>query len=321
MKIRENMPVYRIGIDLGGTNIKAGVVSADNQLLASYSCKTLVQRPWREVVADMAMAAGKAAETLGISLADCVSCGVGSPGTVNAANGMVIYSNNFDWENIPLGETLSELMQMPVKVSNDANCAALGECVAGAAKDVSSAVLLTLGTGVGGGVVFDGKVFEGGPGGAELGHTCIVGGGELCTCGRKGCLEAYASATALIREASRAATVYPESSMNELLKEYGGEMNGIIPFSAAQSGDAVATAVVERYIDWLGKGIVDLVNIFRPEVVLLAGGVCAQGENLTKPLTAMVKEYAFGGARVASPEVKIAALGNDAGILGAANLI
>ncbi len=316
-----NNKAYRIGIDLGGTNIKAGIVSAENELLASYSCKTLVERPWREVVADMAMAAAKAAQAYGITLADCVSCGVGSPGTVNAENGMVIYSNNFDWENIPLGETLADLLQIPVKVSNDANCAALGECAAGAAKDVASAVLLTLGTGVGGGVVFGGKVFEGGPGGAELGHTCIVDDGELCTCGRKGCLESYASATALIREASRAAAAHPESSMNALLKEYDGEMNGIIPFSAAQSGDAAAKVVVDNYINWLGKGIVDLVNIFRPEVVLLAGGVCAQGENLTKPLTAIVKEYAFGGARVASPDVKIAALGNDAGILGAANLL
>ncbi len=311
---------YRVGIDLGGTNIKAGIVSENNELLSSFSCKTLVERPWREVVADMAMAAGKAAEKLGITLADCTSCGVGSPGTVNAATGEVVYSNNFDWEHIPLGEALAELMGMPVKASNDANCAALGECVAGAAKDVSSAVLLTLGTGVGGGVVFGGKVFEGGAGGAELGHSCIVEDGELCTCGRKGCLESYASATALIREASRAAAAHPESSMHELLQQYGGEMNGIIPFTAAQNGDAAAKLVVDHYIDWLGKGIVDFVNIFRPEVVLLAGGVCAQGENLTKPLTAYVKQYAFGGDRIASPEVKIAALGNDAGILGAANL-
>ncbi len=313
--------IYRIGIDLGGTNIKAGIVSETNELLASYSCKTLVERPWRDVVTDMAMAAGKAAEKLGITLVDCVSCGVGSPGTVDASTGVVVYSNNFDWENIPLGETLSDLMDMPVKVSNDANCAALGECVAGAAKDVSSAVLLTLGTGVGGGVVFDGKVFEGGPGGAELGHICVKDGGEMCTCGRAGCLEAYASATALIREASRAAAAHPESKMNELLPQYHNEMNGIIPFSAAQSGDAAAQTVIDAYIDWLGKGIVDLVNIFRPEVVLLAGGVCAQGENLTAPLTAFVKANAFGGARVKAPAVKIAALGNDAGILGAANLL
>ncbi len=321
MKQTEQNQTYRVGIDLGGTNIKAGIVGKNNELLTTYSCKTLVERPWRVVVADMAMAAGKAAEKLGITLEDCISCGVGSPGTVNAETGEVIYSNNFNWEHIPLGETLADLMGMPVKVSNDANCAALGECVAGAAKDVKSAVLLTLGTGVGGGVVFGGKVFEGGPGGAELGHSCIVEDGELCTCGRKGCLESYASATALIREASRAAAAHPESSMHALLKEYGGEMNGIIPFTAAQNGDAAAQGVVDHYIDWLGKGIVDFVNIFRPEVVLLAGGVCAQGENLTKPLTAMVKAQAFGGARVAAPEVKIAALGNDAGILGAANLL
>ncbi len=317
----EQTSFYRVGIDLGGTNIKAGIVSENNELLASYSCKTLVERPWRVVVADMAMAAGKAAEKLGITLADCVSCGVGSPGTVNAATGVVVYSNNFDWENIPLGETLCDLMGMPVKVSNDANCAALGECVAGAAKEVSSAVLLTLGTGVGGGVVFDGKVFEGGPGGAELGHTCVVPEGELCTCGRKGCLESYASATALIREANRAAAAHPESEMNALLPKYGNEMNGIIPFTAAKNGDAVAQTVIDDYVHWLGEGIINLVNIFRPEVVLLAGGVCAQGENLTKPLNAQLKQYAFGGARVQCPEVKIAALGNDAGILGAANLV
>ncbi len=314
-------PVYRIGIDLGGTNIKAGIVNEANELMASYSCKTLVERPWQVVVEDMAMAARKAAEKAGISVSDCVSCGVGSPGTVNSQTGVVVYSNNFGWENIPLGEVLAASLNLPVKASNDANCAALGECVAGAAKDVSSAVLLTLGTGVGGGVVFDGKVFEGGPGGAELGHIGLVEDGELCTCGQKGCLESYASATALIREASRAAEKHPESSMNLLLAQYGGEMNGIIPFSAAHDGDAAAKVVVENYITWLGKGIVDFVNIFRPEVVLLSGGVCAQGEVLTKPLTAYVKEHAFAGARIPTPEVKIASLGNDAGILGAANLL
>lgn len=311
---------YRIGIDLGGTNIKAGIVDENNHIVEKYSIPTQAQRPWQAVAADMAAAVQTALQKANLTLADCSSVGVGCPGTVDAATGNVPYSNNLTWENAALGDTLQKALGLPVCVSNDANCAALGEFVAGAAADVDSAVLLTLGTGVGGGVVFDGKIFEGGPGGAELGHTTLIAGGAQCTCGRKGCLEAYASATALVREARNAALQHPESVMHAMCKGNLENMNGRIPFDAARAGDAAGKAVVKQYIEWLGEGIVNMVNIFRPAVVLLSGGICGEGSYLTDPLQAFVQKYAFAGKHAPIPPVLCATLGNDAGIIGAANL-
>jgi glucokinase len=254
--------------------------------------------------------------------AACEGVGVGCPGTIDAAQGRVIYSNNLaDWKDIPLAAYLHNALNMPVRISNDANCAALGECVSGAAKGCASVLLLTLGTGVGGGVVWNGTVFEGGPGGAELGHALLAVDGELCTCGRKGCVEAYCSATALIREAVRAAQADPTSSMHALCGGDLSRMNGKIPFDAAQAGDAAATVVIQNYLKWLGEAITDMVNIFRPERVLLAGGICAQGEVLTKPLTDFVQEHAFAKRKLKTPPVCIAQLGNDAGMIGAAALL
>lgn len=312
--------VYRVGIDLGGTNIKAGVVNAANEIIASYKCKTLSSRPWQEILADMATAAKKALEAAKLTADDCEFLGIGTPGTVDAATGDVVYSNNLCWENVPLASELRRLVGLPVYVSNDANCAALGEFVAGAAEGVDSTVLLTLGTGVGGGVVFDGKIFEGGgAGGAELGHTTLIAGGEHCTCGRDGCCEAYCSATALVREANKAADAHPDSLLAKK-RAQSGEMNGIIPFAAARESDEAALGVVNQYIEWLGETIVNMVNIFRPDIVLLSGGICGEGKYLTDPLNEYVKKYSFAGTRVRVPEVKRATLGNDAGIIGAANL-
>lgn len=316
------MKPYKIGIDLGGTNIKAGVVDADNHILVKLSCPTGAQRPWKEVADDIVRLALQALEQAGVSREDCAGVGMGCPGTVNAETGEVIYSNNFaNWEYLPLGSYLTESLGMPVKMSNDANCAALGECAAGAAQGSASAVLLTLGTGVGGGVVWDGKVFEGGPGGMELGHTMLISEGEPCTCGRRGCVEAYCSATALIREAVRAARARPDSLLNTLCRGDLSQMDGKIPFDAAQAGDAAAGAVVERYLRHLGEAVVDMVNIFRPQVVLLSGGVCAQGEVLTAPLTEYVRRYAFASPHLAPPPVRIAMLGSDAGLIGAGCLV
>ena len=204
-------------------------------------------------------------------------------------------------------------------ISNDANCAALGEVVAGTARGCQNAVLLTLGTGVGGGVILDGKVMEGGVGGAELGHTTLIAGGELCTCGRRGCIECYGSATGLIREANRAADAHPDSLLASM-RAKEGEMNGLIAFEAMKQGDEVAKAVIDQYIEWVSEMVTNFVNIFRPEMVLLSGGICGQGRVLTDPVNAYVEKYAFAGKRIFIPPVMTAKLGNDAGIIGAANL-
>ncbi len=314
--------MYRAGIDLGGTNIKAGIVDEDQKILAEGSVPTKVERPYKEVIRDMAELVKKLLKQIDVKEEALGGIGIGSPGTVDAAKGIVLYSNNFGWNNVPLIKEMQQYFTCPIAVSNDANCAALGEVKAGAAKEIANAVLLTLGTGVGGGVVIDGKVFEGAhAGGTELGHTSLIFGGEPCTCGRKGCVEAYVSATALIRDAKRAAQRESMSRMNELCKGDLSNMNGKIPFDAAAAGDVAGKAVVEAYITYLGESIANFVNIFRPDVVLLSGGVCNQKENLTKPVSDYIKGKCFAGEKAFIPEVKCAILGNHAGIIGAANLI
>lgn len=313
--------MYRAGIDLGGTNIKAGIVDEDQKILAEGSVPTMVKRPYQEIIKDMADLVKDLLGKIGAEERELSSVGVGSPGTVDAESGMVRYSNNFGWENIPLAEELGTYFTCPIHISNDANCAALGEVKAGAAKETKNAILLTLGTGVGGGVIIDGKVFEGAhAGGAELGHTSLIFGGEPCTCGRKGCVEAYVSATGLIRQARRAAEQKKDSLMNELCGGDLSAMNGKIPFDAAEQKDEAAMAVVDDYITYLGETIANYVNIFRPDVVLLSGGVCNQKEKLTGPLTAYIKTVCFAGEKAFIPEVRCAILGNSAGIIGAANL-
>ena len=258
---------YAIGIDLGGTNIAAGIVTEDYKLLEKGSVPTKAQRPWQEVAADMARLAMELVEKAGLSRADCAGIGVGSPGICNGDTGEVVYSNNLYWDDVPLCPTLTRLTGLPCRLSNDANCAALGEVVAGAAKGCKTAVLLTLGTGVGGGVVIDGKIYEGqASAGAELGHCTLISGGVECTCGRRGCIESYASATALIRQASEAAAAHPESLLN---KE---RITAKSVYDAMRAGDDAAKAVVAQYEEYLGEAIVDMVNIFRPEMLLLGGG-------------------------------------------------
>ncbi len=314
--------MYRAGIDLGGTNIKAGIVDEDQKIIAQASAPTGAERSAEEVIADMAGLVKQLMEELGIDESALAGIGVGCPGLVDAEAGIVRYSNNISWENVALVQELGKFFSCGIRISNDANCAALGEVKAGAARDVSNAILLTLGTGVGGGIILNGKVFEGSnAGGAELGHISMIMGGEPCTCGRRGCVEAYASATALIRDAKRAAAADRKSLMNQMCDGKIENMNGKIPFDAALEGDAAAKEVVENYYTYLAEAIANYVNIFRPDVVLLSGGICNQGSRLTKPVEEHLSFLCFGGDRAFVPPVRCAILGNDAGMIGAANLI
>lgn len=306
----------RIGIDLGGTNIAAGVVDENYRILAKHSVPTRAQRPYQEIVADMALAANKALELAGLTVADCDGVGIGSPGTCDSESGVVVYTNNIAWKDVPVCAELQKHLPLPAALSNDANCAALGEVLAGAALGCRSAVMLTLGTGVGGGIILDGKIYAGmRSAGAEIGHTTLVFEGEPCTCGRKGCLEAYASATGLIRQTRLAAQAHPESTLAQVPPE---QVNGRTAFDAMRAGDAAAKAVVDQYIIYLSAGITDLVNIFRPEVIILGGGVCHEGETLLAPIRQYILENGFGGAAAPQPKLTAAKLGNDAGIIGAA---
>lgn len=311
-----------VGIDLGGTAMKIGIVNTAYEIIAQTSVPTNAARPYEEVIEDM----GKTAIALlienGYDPGQCLGVGVGSPGTVDSESGIVLYSNNICWDHVPLADELSKYLSVPVYLNNDANCVALGEVVKGAAKGLRNAVFLTLGTGVGGGIIINGRIFEGGhPGGSELGHMINGSEGRKCTCGRYDCLETYASATALINDAKNMAAQYPESILWELCGHSPDNMNAKMPFDAAQAGDHCGKILIGNYIRHLADGIIDLANIFRPDIIVLGGGVCAQGDNLTDPLNRYLAANCFGGAVAYIPRVVTAQNGNDAGIIGAASLV
>lgn len=304
--IRKKMASMRIGIDIGGTDTKIGLVDEKNCLAAKRVIPTGAGRPANEVIRDIGKNVLQLLEQEEIAIDQCLGAGIGTPGTIDRKGGVVCYSNNINWEDVELAQEMGKYLPFPIRVANDADCAALGETSVGAGKGYKNVLLLTLGTGVGSGFVLDGRIFEGGGiGGSEGGHMVIADNGEPCTCGRKGCLEAYASATALVREAKRATN--KELKPEEI-------------FAGAAAGDAQLCKVVEDYIRWLGIGIVNLVNIFRPQLVLLGGGLSAQKEILLAPLREIVKNECFGRERAQIPEIGIAMLGNDAGMIGAAGL-
>lgn len=309
---------YYIGIDLGGTFIKGGIVDENGKIIADDKIPTESEKGGGRVVANIASLVEKLLETTGVAKENVLGVGMGSPGMIDSKKGVVVFSGNLHWSHFPLAEETQKLLNLPVKVANDANVAALGETKFGCGKNYQNTILITLGTGVGGGVVIDGKLFEGyQSAGAELGHSVIVAGGEQCTCGRKGCLEAYASATALIRDTKRAM----ENNKNSKMWAIGSteQVTGKTAFDYYDN-DESAKAVVDNYIEKLGVGLTNLANEFRPEAIILGGGVCAQGDNLVKPLQAFLDKEIFAGEK--GPQVKIltATLGNAAGILGAAAL-
>ena len=308
---------YRVGVDLGGTNIAVGIVDEDYKIVAKYSTPTLSERPYQEVVADIAKAVNIALEQENISVEQCVSIGIGSPGTCNCETGVVTYANNLGWENVPLVAELNKHLNIPCIIGNDANCAALGEALAGAAKGCKNVIMLTLGTGVGGGIIIDGKIYAGEySAGAELGHVVIKFDGIQCNCGLKGCLEVYTSATALIGQTRDAANANKDSLLNKVITDEG-KINGKTVFTAANMGDETAQKVIDEYLNYLGVGIVNYINIFRPEVVIIGGGISNEGDKIIKPLNVLAKNC-YGGEKTPVPRVVKAKLGGDAGIIGAA---
>ena len=310
---------YFVGIDIGGTFIKGGVVDDLGTIIARDKIPTGAEGGEKAVAANIASLTGALIKKAGLEASDIVGIGMGVPGMIDSSRGEVVYSNNLGWEHFMISDAVEKLTGIKVKIANDANVAALGEARFGCGKDYKTTVLLTLGTGVGGGIVIDGKLYEGNrSAGAEMGHSVIVAGGEKCTCGRRGCFETYASATALIRETKRAMDQHPES----LLWELGSpdKVDGKSAFDYADR-DETAKAVVKKYIEMLGCGIANIANELRPEAVILGGGVCAQGDNLIKPLEAFLAEEIYGGERGPAVKLLIAALGNNAGLLGAAALL
>ena len=308
--------MYRIGIDLGGTNIAVGVVDEQHHILAQVSTPTDASRPYETVIADMIAAVERVLSKTRLTAADCSSIGIGSPGNCDSERGVVVRAYNLGWFNVPVCEMLQKHFGIPAHLSNDANVAALAETVAGAAVGCKNMVLITLGTGVGGGIIIDGKIYAGmRSAGAEMGHSLLVLDGEPCTCGRCGCWEAYASVTALIHQGKRAAAEHPDSLLAGV-----EDMMGVDVFACADRGDAAAQQVVDRWCEYVAAGLTDIVNTLAPEKILIGGGISKQGERILAPMRRYVETHCFGQSEGAIPEIRCAALGNEAGIIGAAAL-
>lgn len=314
--------MYYIGIDLGGTNIAVGIVDESFKIVKKGSTPTLVNRDPELIIADMGKLCLELLAETGIGLEEVVCAGIAAPGSVNPRTGIIEYANNLPFLRFPIADTLRKYLPVrEVYLENDANAAALGEAVGGAAKGKRLSVMITLGTGVGGGVIIDGKIYSGfNYAGAELGHTVIEYNGRQCSCGRKGCFEAYASATALVSMTKEKLAACKDTLMWEMCGNDINKADARIAFAAMKKGDRAGKEVVDMYISYLACGITNMINIFQPEVLLIGGGVCNEKDYLLKPLTEIVNADQYTRNQAVKAEIKIAALGNDAGIVGAAAL-
>lgn len=309
----------RLGIDLGGTDVKIGLVDGRYQL----PYKTSIPTPdaFDLAVEKTADAALRFLHSAGIRPEGLPFAGIGVPSTVHPRTGRIVLANNKGWENAPLKEAMQARLQMPVLLANDTDCALSGEAAAGAAKGLANVLMLTLGTGVGGAVLLKGQLFSGADGmGMELGHTPLAAGGRPCTCGAEGCLEAYASATGLIALTRETMAASPDSLMHRAAAEDDDQVTGKTAFECAKAGDKAALHVIDTYCGLLAQGIGGMVNIFRPERVLIGGGVSLAGEPLFSRLNALVPRFILAYGSIGGPDILPALLGNDAGIIGAAYL-
>ena len=318
--------MYTIGVDLGGTNIAIGIVNDKYEIVRKGSVPTKPERGADPIIADMAALCKKLIAEEGLTLADIESVGVATPGTANNVTGVVEYANNIPFLQYPLAERLSaQLDGKKVYIENDANAAAKAEAIAGVAAGAPISVMITLGTGVGGGIIIDGKVYTGfNFAGAELGHVVIQKGGRQCSCGRKGCWEAYSSATGLVNITKdhivEARAAGKKTIMDDMI---GGDLSKVsarTAFNAMKQGDEIGAEVVDEYISYLSCGIVNMINIFQPNVLSIGGGVCNEGDYLMKPLLEKVWGETYTREGTPRTQILIAKLGNDAGIIGAAVL-
>ncbi len=317
--------MYRIGIDLGGTNIAAGLVNEEYKIVAKASVPTLAERGAEAIVDDIAALCKRICEENGIAVSDVDAIGIASPGAIDSAAGVVKYANNLPFRMLPITAMVSERTGIAdVRVENDANAAAWGEAVAGAAKGTKNSVMITLGTGVGGGIVIDGKLFGGFNGIAgELGHIVIEYDGKPCSCGRKGCWEAYSSATGLINMTKEKLAECEVSGRKTLMTELAakkGKVSGVTAFEAMRQGDEAGKEVVDKYIGYLACGLTNMVNIFQPEVISIGGGVSNEGQSLVDAVLPIIRKEQYGGNLQPLTDIRIATLKNDAGIIGAALL-
>ncbi|MCL1792905.1 MAG: ROK family protein [Oscillospiraceae bacterium] len=314
--------MYKLGIDLGGTNIAAGIVDENHKIISKGSVPTKADRDAEEIIRDMGALCDDLMKKAGLAAKDIEYAGIATPGTANRDEGIVEYANNLPFVRFPIAATLQKYVDVKkVYIENDANAATKGEAIAGAAKGCNHAVMITLGTGLGGGVIIDKKVYSGfNFAGAELGHMVIEYNGRPCTCGRRGCWEAYSSATGLINMTKDKLASTRDTSMHKWVEENDGKVSGRTAFVAARRNDKAGLEIVAEYIDYLVCGITNIINIFQPEIFCIGGGICNEGDYLIKPLAEKVDKEQYTRDNAKKTQLKVASLGNDAGIIGAAVL-
>lgn len=311
-----------VGVDIGGTNLKAGLVDENGVLLATQKMKVASIADDDGLAWTVASLVQELAHTVNISVSDVASVGVGVPGTVEIRSGSINYTCNLPLRNVPLRKLFHRYLSIPLYIENDANCAALAEFLVGAGRDSKRFVTITLGTGVGAGIVHNGKIYHGANGMAgEVGHMVIQRGGLPCPCGRHGCWEQYASATALKRMTAAALTAHPHSILAQVVAENEGRVSGQSAFIAARRGDPVGQQVCDEYVDYLACGVVNVVNIFQPDTLAIGGGVSNEAEEqLLLPVQQRVARESIPCGRDRRTRIVKAELGNRAGIIGAALL-
>lgn len=304
--IREKASPIRVGVDIGSSFVQIGIVNSEQHLVTSERYTMDQSMTPEEFIDDLAQRVLDILSENDIPLDQCIGVGVGIPGTIDRKKGRVLYSNNIRWEDVPIVERLGKVIPCPVRIANNADCAALGEAAAGAGRDYSDVVLFTLGGGVGGGIILSGRVFEGGiMGGSEIGHMAVHAGGRQCTCGRRGCLEAYASVPALLKDAKN--RLNQELTLDEV-------------FALYREGNEEMADVIHSYTDILATGIVNIINMFRPQLILIGGMISEYAEELLPALKETAERESFGGSHGMIPDIKAAELGSYAGMIGAANL-
>lgn len=308
-----------IGIDVGGTSIKGAAVNEKGIILNRFSMPTEKGEKGEKTIQNLIILVKKFIEENNYQ-DEIVGIGLGIPGCIDAPRGIVCASANLKWEYLHVVDLFEKEFDYPIRITNDANAAALGEAKFGGGKNYPSSIMITLGTGIGGGVVIDGKLFEGNEGkGTELGHMVVQMNGRPCGCGRKGCFETYASATALMNDIKEAMDNNPNSLMHEIANELG-QIDGRVAFRANAAGDPAGMQVIDNYIMYLSEGLLNFCNIFRPNVIILSGGVANAGQYLIDRVNSYLEEHWYGYKNSPKVPVVLGELGYDSGIIGAASL-
>ncbi len=312
--------LYSIGVDIGGMNIKVGIVNVDGVIL--QQCRKPTDKTPNECINNIIQQINYLLQNNNLTTKDIRGIGIGCPGAVSSDKGLVDFLPNLGWYNVPLVKILSEAFSVPVAIANDASVAVLAEATFGVAKNYNNCLMLTLGTGVGGGIVIGKKLYDGGFGrGGELGHITLDLNGEPCSCGRRGCVETFVSATALIKQTKKAMNDNNNSVMWQDCEGDIDNVSGKTAFECAKKGDKSAQKVVDNYVKYLSESMMSLLNVFRPEVFILGGGISLQGEYLTDKITEYCEKFNYGYKSAPKTRILCASLGNDAGIIGASLIV